>query len=52
MDSQEFKKVFCEMAKQYGFKTAYGCCYSSRHKISSIISFWINSANDLQITTG
>ena len=27
MDSKEFKKVFCAMAKQYGFKTAYGCCY-------------------------
>lgn len=27
MESQEFKKEFCAMAKQYGFKTAYGCCY-------------------------
>ena len=27
MESQEFKKEFCAMAKKYGFKTAYGCCY-------------------------
>lgn len=27
MDNKEFKKSFCTMAKQYGFKTAFGCCY-------------------------
>ena len=27
MESKEFKKAFCEMAKQFGFKTAFGCCY-------------------------
>ena len=30
MESQEFKKEFCAMAKQYGFKTAYGCCYKEK----------------------
>lgn len=27
MDNKEFKKTFCTIAKQYGFKTAFGCCY-------------------------
>lgn len=27
MDNKEFKKSFCTIAKQYGFKTAFGCCY-------------------------
>lgn len=27
MDNKELKKVFCAIAKQYGFRTAFGCCY-------------------------
>ena len=27
MDNKEFKKSFCAIAKQYSFKTAFGCCY-------------------------
>jgi hypothetical protein len=27
MDNKDFKRIFCEIAKSHGFKSAYGTCY-------------------------
>lgn len=46
MDNKIFKKEFCTIAKQHGFKTAFGCCYKENSECIFVLELQKSNFGD------